>query len=218
MEAIAKQRSDAQTVRPPGLEPARGRDHGPLIRACDAVLSGLGLLLSAPLMGLIALAIWLESGRPVFFVQERLGYRRESFRVVKFRTMVAEAEENGPQWAEEEDDRVTWVGRLLRRSRLDELPQLVNILRGDMTFVGPRPIREHFVPMLESMDPEYARRFEVKPGLTGWAQLYAPYGSTLEEQLEKLPYDLRYLDGLRFRTYARLIGLTALSVFRSRGR
>lgn len=195
-----------------------GHKHALLFRLLDISLGIIGVIVLSPLIALVALAILLESGRPVFFVQERLGLGRRPFPLVKFRTMVKNAEAAGPRWATESDNRVTSLGRLLRRARLDEMPQLINILRGDMSFVGPRPIREHFASILEAEDEDYARRFLVKPGLTGWAQLYAPYGSTVDEQMEKLPYDLRYLEGLSPVTYWKLIFLTTLTVARGSGR
>lgn len=192
--------------------------HSLTFRVLDISFAAIGFVVLSPLIALVALAILLETGRPVFYVQERLGLGRRPFRLVKFRTMVQDAEADGPRWAAAGDARVTPLGRMLRRTRLDELPQLINILRGDMSFVGPRPIREHFASILEAQESSYGGRFLVKPGLTGWAQLYAPYGSTVDEQLEKIPYDLKYLEGLTALTYCRLILLTTLSVARRAGR
>lgn len=189
-----------------------------LIRFLDVVFGAVGLLAGLPLFLAVSALIWLRDGRPIFFVQVRLGQDKEPIRVVKFRTMVENAEEDGLRWAREGDDRITAPGRFLRMTRLDELPQLWNVLKGDMTLVGPRPIRAYFADQLEEMDPAYRQRFRVKPGVTGWAQLYAPYGSTLEEQLEKLPYDLRYVrEGLFIGQYCKILWLTVFSVFRAEG-
>ena len=188
------------------------------IRLLDIVFALLlGLLALLPGL-LIALAIRLDSRGPALYSQRRLGLRRQPFTLFKFRTMYADAETAGPRWASADDPRVTRVGRLLRATRLDELPQLVNILKGELSFIGPRPIRRHFADLLAAEDPHYNRRFQVKPGLTGWAQLYAPYGSSVQEQLAKLPYDLRYCEqGLTLSDYFKLLLLTALTVVRRQG-
>jgi lipopolysaccharide/colanic/teichoic acid biosynthesis glycosyltransferase len=185
-----------------------------LFRLCDILFATIGLMLAAPFLFLIALAVKLESRGPAIFVQERLGQFKKPFKIVKFRTMVADAETNGPVWAQNGDPRITRLGRILRKSRLDELPQLINILKGDLSFVGPRPIRAHFAEILEKENSEYGKRFLVKPGLTGYAQIYAPYGSTIDEQLQKLQYDRKYLNGITLREYMHVIFLTALKVIR----
>lgn len=165
------------------------------MRMTDIVFAITGLLFTFPLFFIIAVLIRVESRGPVFFVQKRMGLNRGEFNVIKFRTMRLDAEKDRPQWAQKNDPRVTRVGRILRRLHLDELPQIWNILRGDMALVGPRPIRACFVEELAHANPRYNYRFFAKPGLTGMAQLYAPYGSTLEEQLAKIPYDLQYFNG-----------------------
>jgi sugar transferase (PEP-CTERM system associated) len=163
-------------------------------RALDVGLSLLGLLLSAPEMALAALCIKLDSPGPVLFRQERVGKDGKVFMLYKFRSMSVDAERlTGPVWASEDDPRVTRVGRLLRKIRLDETPQMFNVLRGDMSFIGPRPERPVFVNRLKEEIPYYVFRFAVKPGITGWAQVKYPYGSTVEDALEKLQYDLYYI-------------------------
>jgi lipopolysaccharide/colanic/teichoic acid biosynthesis glycosyltransferase len=163
-------------------------------RVIDVVVAVLGLLVLGLPMLLIALLIRLDSPGPVFFVQERLGRYRRPFLCIKFRTMRADAERwTGPVWSTRGDQRVTRIGRVLRPARLDELPQLLNILRGEMTLVGPRPIRLHFADLLAEIEPRFNDRFEVKPGLTGWAQICLVYPTTIEAQLEKLEYDLYYI-------------------------
>ena len=177
-------------------------------RAFDVLVS-LGLLASSwPLMLLAALAIKLEDGwrAPVFYRQARVGLNGRSFDVVKFRSMRTDAEQFGQaQWAEADDPRVTRVGRILRKARLDELPQLANILKGDMAFVGPRPERPVFVKGFNGGIPFYAERHRVKPGLTGWAQINYPYGASAEDARRKLEYDLYYV-----KNYSLLLDLLIL--------
>jgi sugar transferase (PEP-CTERM system associated) len=161
------------------------------------VAASLGLLFFTwPVMLLAALAIWLESGfrGPILYRQRRVGLDGRYFEVTKFRSMRTDAERPGlAVWASVDDPRITRVGRLLRRSRIDELPQIFNVLTGDMSFVGPRPERPEFVGDLQSTIPYYAHRHRIKPGLTGWAQLCYPYGASLNDAREKLQYDLYYL-------------------------
>lgn len=154
------------------------------------------LLVTWPLMVGTALAIYLEDGRrgaPLFYRQTRVGLHGKDFKILKFRSMRVDAEKHGAQWAKENDDRITRVGHFIRKYRLDELPQILNVLRGDMGFVGPRPERPEFVEKLQEKLPFYAERHAVKPGLTGWAQLCYPYGATEDDALEKLKFDLYYI-------------------------
>jgi exopolysaccharide biosynthesis polyprenyl glycosylphosphotransferase len=160
----------------------------------DKSFAVIGIFLSFPLMLTSALAIKITSKGPVFFKQERLGQNERPFTLIKFRTMIDNAEkDNGPQWAGENDRRITKIGKILRKTHLDELPQLFNILKGDMSFVGPRPIRKHFADILAKDIPYYRFRFVVKPGLTGWAQVRGDYAGSEEGQAEKLEYDLYYI-------------------------
>ncbi|MDY6849181.1 MAG: TIGR03013 family XrtA/PEP-CTERM system glycosyltransferase [Geoalkalibacter sp.] len=162
-------------------------------RVLDVALSLTGIILAAPLMPLIALAVRLDSPGPVFFRQERVGKGEQPFTLIKFRTMRNDAEKNGAVWACKDDPRVTKVGHILRKTRLDEIPQLFNVLKGDMSFVGPRPERPEFVETLKEKIPYYSKRHFVKPGVTGWAQVRYPYGASVEDSLEKLRYDLYYI-------------------------
>jgi lipopolysaccharide/colanic/teichoic acid biosynthesis glycosyltransferase len=134
----------------------------------------------------------------VFYVQERVGKNGRPFRVIKFRTMVRDAERRGPRWALENDPRVTAVGKWLRKTRIDEWPQLWNVLRGEMSVIGPRPERKHFTRKLSRANPVYSLRFALKPGLTGWAQVHYPYAASEGDALEKLEYDLYYLKNMSF--------------------
>ncbi len=168
-----------------------------LKRLMDVVLSLLGLVLTAPLSVLIAVAIKLDSPGPVLYRQRRIGRDGREFVLLKFRTMRHDAEKaTGPVWARRGDDRVTRIGRILRRTRLDEIPQMWNILVGEMSFVGPRPERPFFVERLRREIPYYLERLTVRPGLTGWAQVNFPYGASIEDAKQKLMYDLYYIKNM----------------------
>jgi sugar transferase (PEP-CTERM system associated) len=163
-------------------------------RFFDLVAASLLLLLAWPVMLLVAIAVWAESGSPILYRQTRVGERGQTFVLTKFRSMRIDAEKDGvAQWASKDDDRSTRVGRFIRLTRLDELPQLFAVLRGDMSFVGPRPERPHFVNLLNDEIRYYGVRHCVKPGLTGWAQLRYPYGASVRDAEEKLKFDLFYV-------------------------
>jgi exopolysaccharide biosynthesis polyprenyl glycosylphosphotransferase len=166
-------------------------------RLVDITLSVCLLILFLPLILIIAVLIKFDSKGPVIFSQERLGENKKIYRIYKFRSMVADAEKkSGPVWAQDNDERITRVGRLLRKWRLDEIPQLWNVLKGEMSFVGPRPEREFFVKELEKKIPYYGFRFAIKPGLTGWAQVCYAYGSSVGDAIEKLNYELFYIKNM----------------------
>jgi len=162
-------------------------------RLGDLFLASVGLLLALPFMLLAALAIRLTSPGPVLFRQRRVGWKGQAFELLKFRSMEVGAENGGPQWAALDDPRVTAVGRILRKTHFDELPQMINILRGQMSFVGPRPERPEFVGLLSESISFYNLRHYVLPGITGWAQVNYPYGASLEDARRKLQYDLYYV-------------------------
>jgi exopolysaccharide biosynthesis polyprenyl glycosylphosphotransferase len=164
-----------------------------LKRVIDVLVSGVSLLLSEPFIMVAALATMIESGRPVFYSQTRVGFRGQPYRIWKLRTMRTDAERGGAQWAEQDDARVTKVGRILRQTRIDELPQFWNVLKGEMSMIGPRPERPEFVDRLAAAIPLYPQRHWIKPGITGWAQINHPYGASIEDAREKLCYDLYYL-------------------------
>jgi sugar transferase (PEP-CTERM system associated) len=178
-------------------------------RVLSVIISLIGLICALPLLPFIMLAIRLDSKGPVFYAQTRVGKAGRLFKVVKFRTMNEDAEAaNGPQWAGDNDPRVTRVGKFLRASRLDEIPQLWCVLKGDMAFVGPRPERPEFIEQLSQEIPYYGVRHMVRPGVTGWAQVRYKYGSTVEDAREKLQYDLYYIKNAS-------IGLDLLIMFQT---
>lgn len=170
----------------------------PVKRFLDVVLVIASLPIVVPLLILIAAIIWMDSGRPVLFWQARVGQGGRVFRMVKFRSMRVDAEQNGAQFARFDDDRVTRVGRILRKYRLDELPQLWNVLKGEMSLIGPRPEQVEFARRFEEQIPFYRWRHRVKPGITGWAQVQQGYADSVEDTMEKLEYDLFYVKHLSF--------------------
>jgi sugar transferase (PEP-CTERM system associated) len=164
-------------------------------RGFDIIISLAVLIVTLPLMALAALAIWLESGLrgSILYRQTRVGRDGKLFRILKFRSMREDAEKGGARWAVADDSRITLVGGIMRKSRIDELPQLINVLKGDMSFVGPRPERPEFVEELVNEIPFYDLRHRVNPGITGWAQICYPYGASREDAKDKLEYDLYYI-------------------------
>ena len=192
-----------QDLRPSWLVFSEGFDRTRVTRMVkrwtDIALSVAMLALGWPVLLLVSFAIRLDSRGPTFFRQERVGERGRVFTLYKFRTMRDHAEmDTGPVWAERDDVRITGVGRWLRKSRLDEFPQVINVLRGEMSFIGPRPERPHFVAQLQDRIPYYVQRHTVKPGITGWAQVRYPYGATVQDAEEKLQYDLYYIKNMSF--------------------
>jgi sugar transferase (PEP-CTERM system associated) len=171
----------------------QARVSGLLRTVTHRMVALLGSLLALPLALVTMIAIKLESTGPVFYKQERVGKHGKPFVIMKFRSMLVDAEKGGPVWASSSDDRVTRVGRVIRKIRVDEIPQFWNILRGEMSFVGPRPERPHFVSQLAEEIPYYEQRHLIAPGLTGWAQIKYPYGASIEDARQKLQYDLFYI-------------------------
>jgi sugar transferase (PEP-CTERM system associated) len=186
-----------ETLRPSWLifsNPSAGRRvYKRFRRLLEIFLAVIGFIISLPIIALTALAIKLNSVGPIFYTQERVGKQNKIFRIIKFRSMRIDAEAGGPVWANELDPRVTRVGRVIRKLRIDELPQFINVIRGDMSFIGPRPERPVFVEWLEREVPYYSQRHMVKPGLTGWAQVRYQYGASVQDAMEKLQYDLYYI-------------------------
>ncbi|HEY9233002.1 MAG TPA: TIGR03013 family XrtA/PEP-CTERM system glycosyltransferase, partial [Blastocatellia bacterium] len=187
-------------------------------RVLNAGLAIIGFVLSLPLMVATAIAVKLDSAGPIFYTQERVGKNGRIFRIIKFRSMRTDAEKDGAVWASRSDPRVTRVGRVIRKLRLDELPQFINVIRGDMNFVGPRPERPVFVAQLEKEIPYYSQRHLVKPGLTGWAQIKYSYGASVEDAMEKLRYDLYYIKNQNLLLDAGIVFETVKTVLFGRGR
>lgn len=170
------------------------RSSGLSKRVVDVLAASALLFFFAPLLALVAILIKIDSPGPIFYRQRRVGLDGGEFDILKFRSMVTDAEKDGaPRWAKTNDSRVTRVGRVIRKLRIDEIPQAVNILRGEMSFVGPRPERPEFVRLLEAELPAYRLRHRVRPGLTGWAQVKYVYGASVEDARVKLQYDLYYI-------------------------
>lgn len=161
-------------------------------RLFDIFVAGLLLLLSFPIILLFAVLVKIDSKGPAFFRQSRIGLFGQNFDVIKLRSMTVDAEKDGAKWAQANDPRVTRVGKFIRKVRIDELPQVWSVLKGEMSFVGPRPERQEFVDKLDDVLPYYAERHMVKPGITGWAQINYPYGASIEDSRQKLEYDLYY--------------------------
>ncbi len=188
-------------INPGWLVQSRGFLITPFIRllkkVLDLVFASILLIICVPLFPLIALAIRLDSPGPVFYLQKRVGLNGKLFTIYKFRSMhVQPNDESSAAWASENDPRITRVGKLIRRARLDELPQLLNVLKGDMSFIGPRPEQPEFVEQIRRIAPYYSQRHAVKPGITGWAQVMYPYGASIGDAVEKLRYDLYYINNL----------------------
>ena len=202
---------DVSTLHPSSLIFADGYVHGLVKtmskRLLDILISSLIMVAALPVMLLTALAIWIESGfrGSIFYCQTRVGANDELFKMMKFRSMIENAETNGAQWAEEDDPRITRVGHFIRKTRIDELPQLFNVLKGQMSMVGPRPERPEFVDQLSENIRYYSLRHSITPGITGWAQICFPYGASEEDALQKLQYDMYYI-----KNYSVFLDLTIL--------
>ncbi len=187
-------------------------------RLFDIFVALIAMTILSPLLVIIAIAIKLDSKGPVLFAQERVGKNGKPFNVIKFRTMIQDAEANtGPVWATESDPRITKVGKILRHLRLDEIPQAINILRNEMSLVGPRPERQFFVDKISELYPLYPRRHQIKPGITGWAQVKQGYDTTLEASRLKLKYDLFYLENISLRLDFKIIMYTVYVMFTGSG-
>jgi sugar transferase (PEP-CTERM system associated) len=194
------------------------RSLGAVKRAVDIGVAGVGLVLAAPLMLCVAALVKIVSRGPILYRQQRVGEHGQVFTLIKFRSMRTDAEDKtGPVWAREEDDRIIPSGRFLRRARLDELPQLWNVLLGNMSLVGPRPERPEFIQELTRVIPFYGQRHVVKPGVTGWAQVRYSYGASVEDAMEKLQYDLFYIKNLSIALDLFIIFLTVKTVILRRG-
>ncbi len=187
-------------------------------RIFDIIYTLILLVVFAPVMILTAIAIKLESKGPIFYRQRRVGLYNIEFEVIKFRSMATNAEANGAQWASKNDPRVTKVGKFIRKTRIDEMPQLFNILKGEMSLIGPRPERQVFIDMLKTAIPYYEFRHVIKPGLTGWAQVKYPYGASIDDGMWKHKYDMYYIKHQSFWFDFKIILQTVKVVFSGLGR
>ncbi len=189
-----------------------------LKRVMDISVSILFLLFTLPITLITAIAIKIESKGPVFYIQERLGMKGKKINIIKFRSMVVDAEKkSGPVWASKNDSRITRVGAFIRKTRIDEIPQMINVLKGDMSLVGPRPEREHFVEKLSTEIPLYKRRLSVRPGITGWAQVKHKYDESIDDVRTKLKYDLFYIENMSLRMDINILFRTIFVVLFGKG-
>jgi sugar transferase (PEP-CTERM system associated) len=214
---IVEQINPAWLIFSQGFQKSRSQRF--LKRIIDLILSFSMLTILSPLITVVAIIIKIDSKGPIIFSQERVGQKHKPYMVHKFRSMRSDAEkETGPVWAKDNDDRITRVGRFLRKWRIDELPQLWNVLKGEMSFVGPRPEREHFVKQLMEIIPYYGERFSVKPGLSGWAQVSYGYGASIRDAIEKLNYDLFYIKNMSILMDMMIVARTIKTVLFGMGR
>lgn len=188
-----------------------------LKRISDIIGSVLALITLSPLMAAVAAAIRIDSRGPVFYTQERIGFHKQPFRIVKFRTMTPHAEPDGPSLSSEFDPRITRVGRFLRKYRLDELPQFWNVLRGDMSLVGPRPERRYYIDRIVTRVPQYSLIHQVRPGITSWGMVKYGYASNVDEMIERLYYDLLYIENVSFGIDMKIIFHTFNTVLTGKG-
>jgi exopolysaccharide biosynthesis polyprenyl glycosylphosphotransferase len=187
-------------------------------RALDILVSLGALVLGAPLFAVLGAAIRLDSRGPIFYRQERMGQGGQPFQIIKFRSMYIDAEKKGPSLSSAYDPRITQVGRFLRKTHLDELPQFWNVLRGDMTLVGPRPERQYFIEQISARAPEYEKLLNVKPGLTGWGQVQYGYAENVDEMIDRMKYDLLYIENMSLQLDLKILAYTFLRVVQGDGK
>lgn len=189
-----------------------------LKRLIDITVSGTVLLLGLPFYLLIAILVKLSSKGPVFFTQERIGKKGAPFSIIKYRSMYLNSEKNGPALSKDKDSRITPLGRFMRKTRIDETPQFYNVLKGDMSLVGPRPERQHFIDLIMETDPQYKYLHRVKPGITSWGQVKYGYAENVEEMIERLKFDLIYMENMSILIDFKIMIHTILVVFQGRGK
>lgn len=189
-----------------------------LKRTVDWAASLLALLFLAPVFLLIGIMVKFSSQGPVFYLQERIGRYGRPFKIIKFRTMIQNAEKSGPQLSKDDDPRITRVGKFLRKSRLDELPQFINVIKGDMALVGPRPEREHFIELIMQKAPHYRHLQKVRPGITSWGQVKYGYAENVEEMIQRLRFDLIYIENMSIALDIKILFYTILTVLKGRGK
>ena len=187
-------------------------------KVIDLSVSGFVLIIGAPFFILIAIFVKISSRGPVFFVQERIGIRGESFNIIKFRSMYTNAEKDGPALSKNKDSRITPIGRFIRKTRIDETPQFFNVLKGDMSLVGPRPERQFFIDQIIETEPQYKYLHRVKPGITSWGQVKYGYAENVDEMIERLKFDLIYMENMSILIDIKIMIYTVLVVFQGRGK
>jgi exopolysaccharide biosynthesis polyprenyl glycosylphosphotransferase len=187
-------------------------------RVIDIAVSGLVVIVGLPLWIIVGVLVRLESSGPALYRQERVGKDGVRFNIIKYRSMRQDAERQGPQWAGKKDPRVTRLGKILRQLHVDEIPQMINVLRGDMSLIGPRPERPVFVQKLSGEIPLYTRRLRVRPGITGWAQVKHQYDETIDDVKKKIQYDLFYIENMSLRMDFKIMLNTLYHVLLGRGR
>jgi exopolysaccharide biosynthesis polyprenyl glycosylphosphotransferase len=187
-------------------------------RLLDIFISLFALLVLSPLLLTMALAIRFTSRGPIIFKQERIGKFGKPFQILKFRTMVRDAERNGPQLSSASDTRVTSVGRFLRKTRLDEIPQFWNVLVGDMSLVGPRPERQHYIDLITQKAPHYRHLHRVRPGITSWGQVKYGYAENVEQMVQRLKYDILYIENMSLAMDIKILLYTIIIVFKGSGK
>ena len=187
-------------------------------RVVDILFSVVALLICLPIFAILSILIKLDSRGPIFYRQERIGHKGIPFKIIKFRSMFVDAEQNGPRLSSENDDRRTKVGVLLRKTRLDELPQFFNVLLGQMSLVGPRPEREYFIKQIQSKAPIYKRLQRVKPGITSWGQVKFGYAENVDEMISRMKYDIFYIENMSLALDVKILFNTVLTVIQSRGK
>ncbi len=189
-----------------------------LKRGIDIIVSFLSLILLAPLLLILAIAVKLSSPGPIFFRQERVGKHGRLFQIIKFRSMYSDAERNGPQLSSSADPRITPLGRYMRRTRMDELPQFWNVLKGDMSLVGPRPERQHFIDAITQLAPHYRHLHKVRPGITSWGQVKFGYAENVDQMIRRLKYDILYIENMSLAVDLKILAYTVLIILKGDGK